>query len=191
MIAGHDWQRAAGSVCLALVFIAFPPLAYHGFELMHDEFGSGKPWNYTWLLVPLGILAAGIAYASSEGRSCPVASRLRPSVLWWRVVKRVTPLDDPSMLSRECRCALTRASGVCRHEGYCAILDAVLWSHDLLPLVLRLDGHAFPRLPGGHDQVEASVNPQFCFVTSVIILFHVPPCHRLQFPNQYTNAQCS
>ena len=32
---------------------------------MHDEFGMGK--SYKWVLYPLGVLAAGVAYASSQG----------------------------------------------------------------------------------------------------------------------------
>ena len=32
---------------------------------MHDEFGMGK--SYKWVLFPLGVLAAGVAYASSQG----------------------------------------------------------------------------------------------------------------------------
>lgn len=70
-VAGHAGSlygkavRALGSALVALSFVAFPPCAYYGFDLMHDEFGAGK--YYKWTLVPLGILAAGVLYANSHG----------------------------------------------------------------------------------------------------------------------------
>jgi len=70
-VAGHASTlyakalRYLGACFAVLAVIAFPPCGYFGLELMHDEFGAGK--NYTWTLVPLGILFAGMAYASTEG----------------------------------------------------------------------------------------------------------------------------
>lgn len=54
---------------MALAFVAYPPCAYYGFDVMHDDMSGGKTGvkSYTWLLAPLGVLAAGIAYASSNG----------------------------------------------------------------------------------------------------------------------------
>ena len=56
---------------MALVFVAFPPCAYYGFDVMHDDLTGGKTGakSYAWLLAPLGVLVAGIAYASSDGVS--------------------------------------------------------------------------------------------------------------------------
>ena len=34
--------RYLGTCVMALSFVAFPPCAYYGFDLMHDEFGAGK-----------------------------------------------------------------------------------------------------------------------------------------------------
>ena len=31
-----------GTSAMALALVAFPPCAYYGFDLMHDEFSSGK-----------------------------------------------------------------------------------------------------------------------------------------------------
>jgi hypothetical protein len=60
--------RYLGSSLCFLASLVLPFCGYYGFQLMHDEFGGvGFSFRaYRWVMVPLGILAAGVGYASTS-----------------------------------------------------------------------------------------------------------------------------